>query len=134
IFGYGREMPAFGALPAAGIRVERRSLKTVAAKALSASSHVLAATCLAAKTPMMDIMPFPNLPPILGEALAARGYAEPTPVQTAVLDPSAAGRDLVVSAQTGSGKTVAFGIAMAPELLQDEGTVAFSRSPLALVI
>lgn len=82
----------------------------------------------------MDNMPFSNLPPILGEALAARGYAELTPVQSAVLDPSAAGRDLVVSAQTGSGKTVAFGIAMAPELLQGEASVPFAFGPLALVI
>ena len=51
---------------------------------------------------------------LLGEALAARGYTAPTPVQAAVLEPEAPGRDLLVSAQTGSGKTVAFGLAMAP--------------------
>ncbi|MEO6151970.1 MAG: DEAD/DEAH box helicase [Croceibacterium sp.] len=79
-------------------------------------------------------MPFPNLPPILGEALAARGYAEPTPVQAAVLQPDAARRDLVVSAQTGSGKTVAFGMAMASELLRADGTMEFDEAPLALVI
>jgi ATP-dependent RNA helicase DeaD len=79
-------------------------------------------------------MPFPNLHPILAEALAARGYAEPTPVQAAVLEPQAAGRDLVVSAQTGSGKTVAFGMAMAGDLLQDGGTVERSDKPLTLVI
>jgi len=59
-------------------------------------------------------MPFAQLPPRLGEALAAQGYADPTPVQAAVLEPDAAGRDLIVSAQTGSGKTVAFGLAIAP--------------------
>jgi ATP-dependent RNA helicase DeaD len=48
-------------------------------------------------------MPFTNLPPVLSEALAARGYVEPTPVQAAVLEPEAAGRDLIVSGQTGSG-------------------------------
>ena len=37
--------------------------------------------------------------------------------------PEAAGRDLVVSAQTGSGKTVAFGLAMAPELLGEARAV-----------
>ena len=62
-------------------------------------------------------MPFSTLPPILAESLAGRGYSEATPVQAAVLQPEAAGRDLIVSAQTGSGKTVAFGLAMAPELL-----------------
>jgi len=79
-------------------------------------------------------MPFPHLPAVLAEALAARGYAEPTPVQAAVLEPGAHARDLVVSAQTGSGKTVAFGMAMASELLRADGTAEISESPLALVI
>ena len=79
-------------------------------------------------------MPFPNLPPILTEALTARGYEDPTPVQDAVLQPQAHRRDLVVSAQTGSGKTVAFGLAMAPELLGDEGTISDANGPHALVI
>lgn len=79
-------------------------------------------------------MSFPNLPPILGEALATRGYFEPTAVQAAVLNAEAVGRDLVVSAQTGSGKTVAFGIAMAGELLQPSGVVEAAEKPLALVI
>ncbi len=79
-------------------------------------------------------MPFPTLPTVLGQALAARGYSQPTPVQAAVLEPEAAGRDLIVSAQTGSGKTVAFGLAMAPELLRDDGTADSGDGPLALVI
>ena len=52
-------------------------------------------------------------------ALAARDYATLTPVQAAVIEPDAAGRDLIVSARTGSGKTVAFGLNMATELLAD---------------
>jgi superfamily II DNA/RNA helicase len=48
-------------------------------------------------------------------ALALKGYESLTPVQDAVLAPGVAGRDLLVSAQTGSGKTVAFGLAIAPE-------------------
>ena len=83
---------------------------------------------------MARSMTFSNLPPLLSEALAARGYAAPTPVQAAVLESEAAGRDLIVSAQTGSGKTVAFGLAMAPELLNDESRVTPSREPLALII
>ncbi len=62
-------------------------------------------------------MPFPPAHPGLLSAITTRGYAEPTPVQAAVLDAGAAGRDLMVSAQTGSGKTVAFGLAIAPTLL-----------------
>jgi ATP-dependent RNA helicase DeaD len=79
-------------------------------------------------------MPFANLPPLLAEALSERGYAAPTPVQAAVLEAEAEGRDLVVSAQTGSGKTVAFGLAIAPQLLGEEGRLPFAREPLALVI
>ncbi|MEO0061995.1 MAG: ATP-dependent helicase DeaD [Pseudomonadota bacterium] len=79
-------------------------------------------------------MSFPNLPPILAEALSARGYAEPTPVQAAVLESEAAGRDLIVSAQTGSGKTVAFGMAMAGELLRPDGIAELPGHPLALII
>ena len=40
-----------------------------------------------------------------------------------MLNPDAHGRDLLVSAQTGSGKTVAFGIAIAPDLLAGDGLV-----------
>ncbi|MEI6640769.1 MAG: DEAD/DEAH box helicase [Novosphingobium sp.] len=79
-------------------------------------------------------MPFSQLPPVLGAAVAERGYAAPTPVQAAVLESTAAGRDLVVSAQTGSGKTVAFGLAMAAELLGGEDRLPPAGAPLALVI
>ncbi|WP_336957722.1 DEAD/DEAH box helicase [Sphingobium aquiterrae] len=79
-------------------------------------------------------MTFQNIPPLLSEALAARGYATLTPVQAAVLEEEAIGRDLVVSAQTGSGKTVAFGLAMATELLFEDGRPNVAGLPKALVI
>lgn len=79
-------------------------------------------------------MSFSELPPILGDALSERGYAAPTPVQAAVLEPDALGRDLIVSAQTGSGKTVAFGLAMAGDLLGPDGRLPPPAWPLALVI
>ncbi|MGB3377682.1 MAG: DEAD/DEAH box helicase, partial [Allopontixanthobacter sediminis] len=79
-------------------------------------------------------MIFNDLPPFLGEALAERGYEKPTAVQAAVIEEGAAGRDLIVSAQTGSGKTVAFGLAMAEQLLGDSGSVPHGIAPLALVI
>jgi ATP-dependent RNA helicase DeaD len=79
-------------------------------------------------------MPFPPLPATLAGALDARGYAEPTPVQAAVLESATAGRDLLVSAQTGSGKTVAFGLALAPEILGEAARVGPTRIPLALAI
>ena len=79
-------------------------------------------------------MPFSTTPAAIQAALAARGYAAATPVQAAVLVPEAAGRDLLVSAQTGSGKTVAYGLAMAPTLLGDEARLPRAAEPLALVI
>ena len=79
-------------------------------------------------------MPFPATHPSLARALAARGYEEPTPVQLAVLQPDTEGRDLLVSAQTGSGKTVAYGLAAAPTLLGDAERFGRATAPLALVI
>ncbi|RDI60619.1 DEAD/DEAH box helicase [Microvirga subterranea] len=79
-------------------------------------------------------MPFPKTNPSLERALADRGYQEPTPVQAAVLDPGVLDRDLLVSAQTGSGKTVAYGLALASTLLGDAERFDPPREPLALVI
>jgi ATP-dependent RNA helicase DeaD len=67
-------------------------------------------------------------------ALADRDYADPTPVQSAVIEEAAAGRDLLVSARTGSGKTVAFGLAMAANLIGDADKLSQAGQPLALVI
>jgi ATP-dependent RNA helicase DeaD len=81
-----------------------------------------------------QFMTFEDLPARLRDALAERDYSQPTDVQAAVLEPEALGRDLIVSAQTGSGKTVAFGLAMAAEMLDDAGDLRRANSPLALVI
>jgi ATP-dependent RNA helicase DeaD len=78
-------------------------------------------------------MPFPDLPPLIAQALVEQGYQEPTPVQAAVLEQAALERDLIVSARTGSGKTVAFGLAMAERLLEVGGNGP-PGAPLALVI
>src|SRR5690606_24744205 len=67
-------------------------------------------------------------------ALAERNYSDPTPVQTAVLEEAALGRDLLVSSQTGSGKTVAYGIAIGSGLLGDAETFERAGKPLALII
>lgn len=75
-----------------------------------------------------------TLAPSLAEALSLKGYSALTDVQDAVLDAEAAGRDLLVSAQTGSGKTVAFGLAMASELLGDADGLPHAGAPMALVI
>jgi ATP-dependent RNA helicase DeaD len=75
-----------------------------------------------------------SIPSPLARALAERGYTDLTPVQAAVAAPDAAGRDLLVSARTGSGKTVAFGIGIAPALLDGAERFVHADLPLALVV
>lgn len=72
--------------------------------------------------------------PTLSAALTKRGYTTLTSVQQAVLAPELQGCDLLVSAQTGSGKTVAFGLALAPTLLGDDPSFPKVPAPMALVI
>ncbi len=70
----------------------------------------------------------------LAAALSAKGYETLTQVQDAMLAPETAGRDLLVSAQTGSGKTVAFGIAIADDLLNGADRLLFADVPMGLII
>ncbi|WP_108482659.1 DEAD/DEAH box helicase [Oceaniglobus ichthyenteri] len=70
----------------------------------------------------------------LADALAQRGYDTLTQVQQAVTDPALDAADLLVSAQTGSGKTVGFGLAIAPTLLDESGRFGPAGTPLALCI
>ncbi|HBQ13222.1 MAG TPA: DEAD/DEAH box helicase, partial [Myxococcales bacterium] len=48
-------------------------------------------------------------PPLL-RALKKTGYEEPTPIQREAIPPALAGRDVLGCAQTGTGKTAAFGL------------------------
>ena len=70
----------------------------------------------------------------LASALAAKGYSQLTPVQLAMTNEAHGEADLLVSAQTGSGKTVAFGIAIASTLLGDAERFDAAAAPLGLVI
>ncbi len=70
----------------------------------------------------------------LAQALNKRGYTTLTPVQQAIIAPKLKDADTLVSAQTGSGKTVAFGMAIAPTLLGDTEQFSQTPSPLALVV
>ena len=49
-------------------------------------------------------------------ALGTQGFATPTPIQLAAIPPLLAGRDLLGTAQTGSGKTAAFGLPLLQHL------------------
>ncbi|TCM77579.1 DEAD/DEAH box helicase [Rhodovulum steppense] len=72
--------------------------------------------------------------PTLSEALAERGFDTLTEVQQAVTAAELAEADLLVSAQTGSGKTVGFGLAIAPTLMGDESRLDLPGAPLALIV
>ncbi|MDX3925088.1 MAG: DEAD/DEAH box helicase [Shinella sp.] len=77
---------------------------------------------------------FEGLAPAMAKALEKRGYSTLTPVQEAVIAPELGNADALVSAQTGSGKTVAFGLALAPTLLAGRERFAGAAAPLALII
>lgn len=70
----------------------------------------------------------------IARALEKREYTTLTQVQEAVTDPNHAEKDLLVSAQTGSGKTVGFGLAIAPTLLGESDRFDRPAAPLALVV
>src|SRR5689334_11712249 len=61
----------------------------------------------AASPPTFDALPLSN---DVRTTLAEMGYVHPTPVQLAVFEPAKRGKDLVVQARTGTGKTAAFGL------------------------
>jgi ATP-dependent RNA helicase DeaD len=79
-------------------------------------------------------MTIENVAAPLAQALADKGYEALTAVQEAVLAEGVAGRDALVSAQTGSGKTVAFGLAIAPEILGGQDVLLYADKPIALAI
>ena len=55
------------------------------------------------------------------DSLTAIGFEHPTPIQTQVIPRALEGLDIVGLAQTGSGKTAAFGLPMAEHLLHGKG-------------
>jgi ATP-dependent RNA helicase DeaD len=52
------------------------------------------------------------------KAVDALGYVTPTPVQLAVFDPATRGKNLVVQARTGTGKTAAFGLPIVDQIVR----------------
>ncbi|MNQ21754.1 ATP-dependent RNA helicase RhlE [compost metagenome] len=61
------------------------------------------------------------------KALSTLSFKEPTPVQVAAIPPALEGRDLRVTAKTGSGKTAAFVLPLLHRLLQDSKPQAGAR-------
>ena len=73
-----------------------------------------------------------NLNSAILQALAAAGYTDPTPVQSQTIPDALAGRDLMVSAPTGTGKTAAFVLPALQRLLQP--SAKSGRGPRVLVL
>jgi ATP-dependent RNA helicase DeaD len=65
--------------------------------------------------PTFDVLP---LSTDVRRAIDAMGYLHPTPVQLAVFEPAAEGRNLVVQARTGTGKTAAFAMPIIDRLVR----------------
>ncbi len=72
-------------------------------------------------------------PQLFAEALEKQGYTTLTEVQRAVLAPDIGEARSLVSAQTGSGKTVAFGLALSSTLLGRNDCFP-NADPLAVVV
>ena len=81
-----------------------------------------------AALPTFDVLP---LSAELRRAIDELGYVHPTPVQRAVFEPASRGRDLVVQARTGTGKTAAFGLPLIDALVRrkDEKVQALVLCP-----
>ena len=90
---------------------------------------------------MSELLSLEQAPAGLGAALRNAGFESFTAIQQAILDPELAGRDLRISSQTGSGKTVALGLLLAPSVAIAAATATPQKSrksataaPVALLI
>lgn len=67
-------------------------------------------------------------------AVAEQGYSEPTPIQRQAIPVVLAGRDLLASAQTGTGKTAGFTLPLLQKLSAKAGAVRGRRPVRALIL
>lgn len=74
-----------------------------------------------------------GLHPSLAQAVEACGYIEMTPVQEKSLPKARRGKDLLVHAQTGTGKTAAFALPILQQMMNDPKETV-SSSPRALIL
>ena len=69
---------------------------------------------------MQDFSEF-GLSPNITAALSRAGIDKPTPIQTKAIPPALEGHDIMGLAQTGTGKTLAFGVPLVEHLLSNPG-------------
>lgn len=70
-----------------------------------------------------------GLSPALNKSLNKMGYSTPTPIQAAAIPVALKGRDILGSAQTGTGKTAAFSIPLVEMLMRSEDGMAVVLTP-----
>ncbi len=89
-------------------------------------------TCSLAKVPLTQFSDLGLSAPLL-QALASIGHATPTPIQSGAIPSLLTGRDLIGIAQTGTGKTAAFGLPMLQRLAANPAK-RLPRRPRALIL
>jgi superfamily II DNA/RNA helicase len=70
-----------------------------------------------------------KLPQQLSDTLAKMNYTTPTPIQQQAIPLALAGQDILGSAQTGTGKTAAFGIPLIVKLMSNPRGAALVMTP-----
>lgn len=70
-----------------------------------------------------------NLPQSLMTALKQMNFTKPTPIQMQAIPAALEGKDIIGSAQTGTGKTAAFGIPLVTKLLSDKDAIGLVMTP-----
>lgn len=70
-----------------------------------------------------------NIPQPLQDALGEMGFDKPTPVQAQAIPPALKGHDVLGTAQTGTGKTAAFGLPLLAHLINNPESVGLILCP-----
>jgi ATP-dependent RNA helicase RhlE len=68
--------------------------------------------------------------PVLRKNIAAQGFVTPTPIQAQAIPPALLGHDVVATAQTGTGKTLAFAL----PILESLSAKPLTPGPQALIL
>src|SRR5256885_17257282 len=72
--------------------------------------------------------------PVLRKNLASQGFVTPTPIQAQAIPPATLGHDVVATAQTGTGKTLAFALPILASLMCEPGSKPLTTGPQALIL
>ncbi|MDH6577372.1 DEAD/DEAH box helicase [Kitasatospora sp. MAP5-34] len=130
--GYGGARPAggggYGSRPSGG---GRSSSGPSGRQGSSVQGEFALPVSITPALPAVESFEELEMPAALLATLTRQGVTSPFPIQAATLPNSLAGRDVLGRGRTGSGKTIAFGLAL---LARTAGQRAEPRRPLALVL